>query len=48
LPENVNGVIFAPGGYAGGPSLFAVDGELRCEQCALLMNLYFGNPYATV
>ena len=29
VPENVNGVIFAMGGYAGGVSLYAVDGELR-------------------
>lgn len=37
VPEKVNGVIFAMGGYAGGVSLYAVDGELRYEYSALLL-----------
>jgi arylsulfatase len=37
VPEGVNGVIFAMGGYAGGVSLFAVDGELHYEYSALLL-----------
>ena len=37
VPEGVNGVIFAMGGYAGGVSLFAVDGELYYEYSALLL-----------
>jgi arylsulfatase len=37
VPEGVNGVIFAMGGYAGGVSLYAVDGELRYEYSALLL-----------
>jgi arylsulfatase len=37
VPDNVNGVIFAMGGYAGGVSLYAVDGELRYEYSALLL-----------
>ena len=36
VPENVNGVIFAMGGYAGGVSLYAVNGELYYEYSALL------------
>ena len=28
VPENVNGVLFAMGGYAGGVSLYALDGDL--------------------
>ena len=37
VPEKVNGVIFAMGGYAGGVSLYAVDGELLYEYSALLL-----------
>jgi arylsulfatase len=37
VPEGVNGVIFAMGGYAGGVSLFAVDGTLYYEYSALLL-----------
>jgi len=37
VPANVNGVIFAMGGYAGGVSLYAVNGELRYEYSALLL-----------
>ncbi|WP_295541901.1 arylsulfatase [uncultured Thiohalocapsa sp.] len=37
VPEDVNGVIFAMGGYAGGVSLFAVDGTLYYEYSALLL-----------
>ena len=37
VPEDVNGVIFAMGGYAGGVSLYAVEGELRYEYSALLL-----------
>ncbi len=37
VPANVNGVIFAMGGYAGGVSLYAYDGELRYEYSALLL-----------
>jgi arylsulfatase len=37
VPEDVNGVIFAMGGYAGGVSLYAVNGELRYEYSALLL-----------
>jgi arylsulfatase len=37
VPEKVNGVIFAMGGYAGGVSLYAFDGELRYEYSALLL-----------
>jgi arylsulfatase len=37
VPEDVNGVIFAMGGYAGGVSLFAVDGTLFYEYSALLL-----------
>jgi arylsulfatase len=40
VPTNVNGVIFAMGGYAGGVSLYAVDGELRYEYSALLLKRY--------
>jgi arylsulfatase len=40
VPENVNGVIFAIGGYAGGVSLYAVDGELRYDYSALLLKRY--------
>ena len=35
VPENVNGVIFAMGGYAGGVSLYALDGDIVLRiQCA--------------
>jgi arylsulfatase A-like enzyme len=37
VPEGVNGVIFAMGGYAGGVSLYAVDGRLYYEYSALLL-----------
>ncbi|MEJ2122971.1 MAG: arylsulfatase [Alphaproteobacteria bacterium] len=37
VPEKVNGVIFAMGGYAGGVSLYALDGELFYEYSALLL-----------
>ena len=40
VPENVNGVIFALGGYAGGVSLYALDGELYYEYSALLLKRY--------
>jgi arylsulfatase len=40
VPDKVNGVIFAMGGYAGGVSLYAVDGELRYEYSALLLKRY--------
>jgi arylsulfatase len=36
-PAGVNGVIFAMGGYAGGVSLYALDGELYYEYSALLL-----------
>jgi len=37
VPEKVSGVLFALGGYAGGVSLYAVDGELRYEYSSLLL-----------
>ena len=37
VPEGVNGVIFAMGGYVGGVSLFAVDGTLHYEYSSLLL-----------
>jgi arylsulfatase A-like enzyme len=37
VPENANGVIFALGGYAGGVSLYALNGELYYEYSALLL-----------
>jgi arylsulfatase len=37
VPADVNGVLFAMGGYAGGVSLYAVDGELYYEYSALLL-----------
>jgi arylsulfatase len=37
VPARVNGVIFAMGGYAGGMSLYAVDGQLFYEYSALLL-----------
>ncbi len=37
VPRNVNGVLFAMGGYAGGVTLYALNGELRYEYSALLL-----------
>jgi len=37
VPEKVNGVVFAMGGYAGGVSLYALDGDLYYEYSALLL-----------
>jgi len=37
VPARVNGVIFAMGGYAGGVSLYALDGQLYYEYSALLL-----------
>jgi arylsulfatase A-like enzyme len=37
VPEGVNGVIFAMGGYAGGVGLYALDGVLYYEYSALLL-----------
>jgi len=37
VPDGVDGVIFAMGGYAGGVSLFAIDGDLYYEYSALLL-----------
>lgn len=37
VPEGVNGVLFALGGYPGGVSLFALDGTLYYEYSALLL-----------
>jgi arylsulfatase len=37
VPRGVNGVIFAMGGYAGGVSLYALDGVLYYEYSALLL-----------
>jgi arylsulfatase len=37
VPKRVNGVIFAMGGYAGGVTLYAYDGELRYEYSSLLL-----------
>ena len=37
VPKDVNGVIFAMGGYAGGVTLYALDGELYYEYSALLL-----------
>jgi arylsulfatase len=37
VPHNANGVIFAMGGYAGGVTLYAYNGELRYEYSALLL-----------
>jgi arylsulfatase len=37
VPAGVNGVIFAMGGYAGGVSLYALNGELYYEYSALLL-----------
>jgi len=43
VPAQANGVIFSMGGYAGGVSLYAVDGELRYEYSALLLKRYHAN-----
>jgi len=37
VPEKSNGVIFAMGGYAGGVTLYAYNGELRYEYSALML-----------
>jgi arylsulfatase len=37
VPKGVNGVVFAMGGYAGGMSLYALDGVLYYEYSALLL-----------
>jgi arylsulfatase len=37
VPAGVNGVIFAMGGYAGGVSLYALNGVLYYEYSALLL-----------
>ena len=37
IPEDANGVIFALGGYAGGASMFVVDGRLHYEYSSLLL-----------
>jgi len=37
VPAKANGVIFALGGYAGGASMFVIDGELRYEYSSLLL-----------
>jgi len=37
VPDKVNGVLFAMGGYAGGVSLYALDGDLYYEYSALLL-----------
>lgn len=37
VPANVNGVVFAMGGYTGGVSLYALNGELFYEYSALLL-----------
>ena len=37
IPEGASGVLFAMGGYAGGVSLYAWNGELRYEYSSLLI-----------
>jgi len=37
VPADANGVLFAMGGYAGGVTLYAYDGELRYEYSSLLL-----------
>jgi len=37
VPDKVNGVLFAMGGYAGGVSLYALNGDLFYEYSALLL-----------
>ena len=38
VPRGANGVLFAMGGYAGGVTLYAYNGELRYEYSALLVH----------
>jgi arylsulfatase len=40
VPKNVNGVLFAMGGYAGGVSLYALDGILYYEYSTFLLKRY--------
>ncbi len=37
VPRDANGVLFAMGGYAGGVTLYAYNGELRYEYSSLLL-----------
>jgi len=37
VPRNANGVLFAMGGYAGGVTLYAWNGQLRYEYSSLLL-----------
>jgi arylsulfatase A-like enzyme len=37
VPRNANGVLFAMGGYAGGVTLYAWNGDLKYEYSALLL-----------
>ena len=37
VPKRANGVLFAMGGYAGGVSLYVLNGELRYEYSSLLI-----------
>lgn len=37
IPTDANGVVFALGGYAGGASMFVVNGELHYEYSSLLL-----------
>ena len=37
VPKKANGVLFAMGGYAGGVSLYVIDGELRYDYSSLLL-----------
>ena len=37
VPRNANGVLFSMGGYAGGVTLYAWNGELRYEYSSLLL-----------
>ena len=37
VPRHANGVLFAMGGYAGGVTLYAYEGELRYEYSSLLL-----------
>jgi arylsulfatase len=40
VPAKANGVLFAMGGYSGGVSLYALNGELYYEYSALLLKRY--------
>lgn len=40
VPKNVSGVLFAMGGYAGGASLYALDGILYYEYSAFMVRRY--------